>query len=94
VEQDLSEHLAAHGIELAAETESHYLLARGDCIALVERHNHTMGSTGVLTENGLAYLIWRDGRGFLKSKLAEIPASPRQIADIARFSQDLAAALR
>ncbi len=79
---------------MAAETETHYLFTRDNCLALVERHQGTIGSTGVLTEDGLSYLIWRDGRAFLKSKTAEIAASREQAEAIEAFSRDLAAALR
>ena len=94
MEQVLSERLIASGIQLAAETEGHYLLTRDNCISLVERREGSIGSTGVLTEHGLAYLIWHDGQAFLKSKTAEIPATEDQVAAIQRFSQDLTAALR
>jgi hypothetical protein len=93
MEEAIREWLAASGIQLAAETESHYLFTRDNCIALVERRGNSIGSTGMLTESGIAYLIWRDGQAFLKSKTAEIPASAEQIAAISSFSRDLAAAL-
>jgi hypothetical protein len=94
LEQTLTERLSASGIQLAAETEAHYLFVRDNCIALVERRATSIGSTGVLTEQGLAYLVWRDGQAFLKSKAAEMPASEEQIAAVQSFSHDLAAALR
>ena len=46
----------------------------------------------MMTEQGLAYLIWRDGQAFLKSKSAEMPPTRSRLRD-RRFSQDLAAAL-
>ena len=88
-----AEKLAASGIQLAAETETHYLFTRDNCIALVERREGTIGSTGVLTEHGIAYLIRRDGESFLRSKTVEILASPEQVTVIEAFSRDLAAAL-
>jgi hypothetical protein len=88
-----SESLAASGILLAAETETHYLFTRDNCIALVERRASSIGSTGILTEHGIAYLIWRDGQAFLKSKAAEAPASADEVAAVQSFSQDLAAAI-
>ena len=86
--------LAPFGILLAAETEGHYLFTRENCIALVDRKAGSIGSTGMMTDDGLAYLVWREGQAFLKSKAAEIPASDEQIDAVRRFSQDLAAALR
>jgi hypothetical protein len=85
--------LAASGIQLVAETAGHCLFTRDNCIALVERREGTIGSTGILTEQGLAYLVWRDGQAFFKSKSAEIPAGEEQIRAVRQFSQDLAAAL-
>ena len=93
MDQFQAERLAASGIQVAAETEAHSLLTRGNCIALVDRHGG-IGSTGLLTENGLSYLVWRDGQALLKSKTAEIPATDEQLAAVQTFSQDLAAALR
>jgi hypothetical protein len=89
----MTESLAASGIQLVAETTSHYLFTRDNCIALVERSVGTIGSTGIMTEQGLAYLIWRDGQAFLKSKSAEIPATGEQLTAIRQFSQELARAL-
>ena len=89
----MTESLAAAGIQLVAETVSHYLFARDTCIALVERSAGTVGSTGIMTEQGLAYLIWRDGQAFLKSKSAEIPATGEQLTAIRQFSEELARAL-
>lgn len=86
-------HLAAIGIRIAAETDSHYLLTRDDLIVLLDRTTNTQGSTGILTGEGLAYLIWRDGQAYLKSKTAEIPATEEQVAAIRRFSQDIQSAL-
>jgi len=85
--------LAASGIQLAAETEAHYLFTRDNCIALVERSEGTIGSTGVLTEHGLAYLVRREGQPLLKSKTSELPATQEQVAAIEAFSKDLAEAL-
>ena len=84
----------AFGIALAAETETHYLFFRDNCLALVERRSNTIGSTGMMTELGIAYLVWRDGQAFLKSKATETPATGEQVAEVQRFSHDLAAALR
>ena len=89
-----AERLAAVGIQLVAETASHYLFSRDNCIALVERAGGSLGSTGMMTEQGLAYLIWRGGEAFLKSKTGETAATEEQVSTIRRFSQDLEAALR
>jgi len=54
------EQLANLGIQLVAETQSHFLFTRENMIALVARTSEgfgTVGSAGVLTEHGLAYLV-------------------------------------
>ena len=92
----IAESLRHANIQLAAETAGHYLFTRDNCIALVERRDGTfgsIGSTGMLTGEGLAYLIWRDGQAFFKSKTAEVPAPAEQLAAVRQFSQDLAGAL-
>ena len=84
------------GIQLAAETATHFLFVRDECLALVERRDGAYGSiggTGMMTGHGLAYLVWRDGRAYLKSKSAEAPAADAQVAAIRRFSRDLESAL-
>jgi hypothetical protein len=91
--QSVEARLAAAGIQLVAETASHRLFARDNFIALVGRRTGSVGSTGMLTEQGLAYLIWRDGCAYVKSKSAEIPAAEEQVAAIRQFSRDLEAAL-
>ena len=88
--------LAAAGIQLVTETKTHFLFVRDNFIALVERRNDgfgSIGSTGMMTENGLAYLVWRGEQAFLKSKTGEQPAAQTQVDEIRRFSADLTAAL-
>jgi hypothetical protein len=85
--------LAERGIQAVAETESHVLYARDNLIALLERRHGTIGSTGMLTGDGLAYLIWRDGQAYLKSKHAENAATEQQVEAVRRFSEDLAGAM-
>jgi hypothetical protein len=46
-----------------------------------------------MTEQGLAYLVWRDGQPYLASKGGETPASAEQVETIRRFSEDLNNAL-
>ena len=66
------------------------IYVREECIAVV---GGTQGSTGMLTPQGLAYLIWREGQPFLASKGAEVPATPEQVEAIRKFSEDLKSAL-
>ncbi|MGO4879402.1 MAG: hypothetical protein ACLP59_01110 [Bryobacteraceae bacterium] len=88
--------LASTGIQLLTETNSYAMFARDNLIALVERTAAgygSIGSTGMLTESGLAYLIWRDGRAFLAGKGFEYPATDEQVEAVRKFSEDLKAAL-
>jgi len=68
------------------------MFARDNLIALVERTPEgfgSIGSTGVWTERGIAYLIWREDRAYLAGKGFEQPATEDQMAAVRRFSEDL-----
>lgn len=72
------------------------MFARENLVALVARTPEgfgNIGSTGVWTEHGIAYLVWREGRAFLAGKGFEQPASDEQVMAVRRFSEDLKAAL-
>lgn len=89
--------LGSTGIRLLAETCTYYMFGRDNLIALVERTPEgcgSIGGTGILTERGLAYLIWRDGLALLAGKGFEQPATDEQVAAVRIFSEDLKAALR
>jgi hypothetical protein len=47
----------------------------------------------MMTEQGLAYLVWRDGQPYLAAKGGETPATPEQVETIRKFSEDLNTAL-
>ena len=66
------------------------LYVRGNCLAAV---GGTQGSTGFMTESGLCYLVWRDGAALLVSKGGESPATPEQVEEIRKFTEDLKSAL-
>ena len=88
--------LGATGIQLLSETPTHYLFARDNLVALVERTPRgcgSIGGTGILTERGLAYLVWREGQALLAGKGFEQPAGAEQVAAVRAFSADLKAAL-
>jgi hypothetical protein len=70
------------------------IYVRDNCIAAVGgAHRDNQGSTGMMTEQGLAYLVWRDGRPYLAVKGGETPATPEQVETIRKFSEDLNDAL-
>jgi hypothetical protein len=81
-------------IRLMAEGASVSIYVRGHCIAAVGGAGQAnQGSTGLMTEQGLAYLVWRDGQAFLAGKGGETAATAEQVETIQQFSRDLAAAL-
>jgi len=72
------------------------LYVRDNCIAAVGNASGGslgQGSTGMMTDQGLTYLVWRDGRPYLSGKNGEAPATPEQVAAIQKFSEDLKDAL-
>jgi hypothetical protein len=88
--------LGSTAIQLLSETRAYAIFARDNLIALVERTAEgygSIGGTGILTERGLAYPIWRDGLALLAGKGFEQPATDEQMAAMRKFSQDLKAAL-
>ena len=77
-------------IRLMVEGPAVSIYMRDNCVAAV---GGTQGSTGIMTEHGLAYLVWREGQPFLAAKGSETPATPEQVETIRKFSEDLNTAL-
>jgi len=68
------------------------IYVRDNCMAAVGTAPGTaqgQGSTGMMTEQGLAYLVWHEGQAFLEGKGGRIPATPEQVEAIRKFSDDL-----
>ena len=81
-------------IRLMVEGPAVSIYARDNCIAAVGGNlGSNQGSTGMMTEQGLAYLVWRDGRPYLAAKGGETPATADQVETIRKFSEDLGNAL-
>jgi hypothetical protein len=78
------------GIRKMVEGPGVSLYARGNCVCAV---GGTQGSTGLMTGQGLAYLVWREGVALLVSKSGETPAAPEQLEEIRTFTEDLKSAL-
>jgi hypothetical protein len=96
VNSAIADRLANQGIQVLSEGDKVFLFARDTCVALVERREAgigSIGSTGVMTETGLAYLVWRGGQAMLVGKAGEQAAADAQVEAIRRFSADLKAAL-
>jgi hypothetical protein len=88
--------LESSGIQLLSETAAYAMFTRDNLIALVERSGAGFGgagSTGIMTEQGLGYLVWREGQAFVTGKGFELPASDEQVAAARKFSEDLQALL-
>jgi hypothetical protein len=78
------------GIRKVVEGPAVSLYVRGNCIAAV---GSTQGSTGLMTDVGLAYLVWHGDIAMLAAKGSETPATPEQVEEIRKFTEDLKSAL-
>jgi hypothetical protein len=93
---EIADRLSDLKIQMLVEGEGHYVFARDACVALVGRTAAgfgSIGSTGLMTDTGLAYLVWREGEARLSGKGSEAAAAPEQVEAIRRFSEDLRTAL-
>ncbi len=92
----VAERLASLNIQIAAEGPKHFVFVRENCVALVERAGTgygSVGSTGMMTESGLVYLLWHGRHPVLAGKSGERPAEAAEVESIRRFSEDLKSAL-
>ena len=93
------ERLVAAQINLipAVEISTHFIFERDGFAALVERKGEQfggIGAAGLLTDKGLAPLVWRGEEAFFVGKGFEQPADPDQIEKLRRFLAYLKSALR
>ena len=89
---EIAARLQALHIECFATEKGYTFYTRDNCAAI--GHGASLGSSGMMTDTGLAYLTWRDGRAYLAAHGGgESPASPEQVETLRRFSGDLKAAL-
>jgi len=96
VSPEIAARLDALDIRLMAEAQAYSMFVRGDCLALACRGPQgfaSLGSSGMMTAQGLAFLVWREGQPLLVAKESEAPAKPDQVEKIRRFSADLKSAL-
>ena len=91
------ERLAASGISLIpADLKGHYIFERGGFLALVERSPSgfgRVGAAGLLTEKGLAPLVWRGQESWFVARGFEERASSEQVEALRSFQRDLESAL-
>ncbi len=91
------EKIAAAGIQIVpAEINSHFLFARDGFAVLVERRGDALGnigSSGLMSDRGLAVLVWRGPKAFFVVRGFEQEATPEQVAQLRAFAADLRNAL-
>ena len=89
---EIAARLQALHIECFATEKGYTLYTRENCAAI--GHGASLGSSGMMTDTGLAYLTWREGRAYFAAHGGgESPAAPEQVETLRRFSDDLKAAL-
>lgn len=93
------ERVLAARIELVPDLKvtSHYVFTRDGFVALVEKRDGAfgnIGTPGLVTEQGFAALMWREGNGVFTGRGFELPATPDQVEAIRAFDRDLREALR
>ena len=89
---EIAARLAQLHIESFATEKGYTFYTRGNCAAI--GHGASVGSSGIMTDSGLAYLTWREGVAYLASHGGnEAPAGPDQVEAVRRFSEDLKTAL-
>ena len=96
MKREVTERLLSLQIQIVSETKSHYVFARDNCIALVDRTHSGLGcigGTGLMTEAGLCYLMWKETGPTLKGKSGERIATPAEVSAAQQFSRDLKSAL-
>lgn len=89
--------MAALGIEpIELDLKRHTMVHRDGFVALLERTPagyRGAGAAGLLTERGLAPLVWRGEQAWFVAKGSETLASPEQIDLLRCFQADLASIL-
>ncbi|HEU0121084.1 MAG TPA: hypothetical protein VFQ91_11215 [Bryobacteraceae bacterium] len=93
------ERVLAARIELIPDMKisTHYVFTRDGFASLVEKRDGgfgNVGTPGLVTENGFAALLWREGEGVFVGRGFEVPATSEQVEGIRAFDRDLNEALR
>jgi hypothetical protein len=68
------------------------LFTRDNCAAFAHERPEgvSIGSSGLMTEDGLAFLVWREGQAYLAVHGGkQVPATSEQVEAIQHFSEDL-----
>ncbi len=89
--------LESLNIQWMVHAEGYAVFTRGDLIAMANCADNgriaSLGSTGMMTDNGLAYLAWRGGPVLAAHGGKEILATAEQAETIQQFSAELKTAL-
>jgi hypothetical protein len=97
VSPEIAARLESFNIQWMFNESGYAVFTRGDLVAVSNFVNGgvaSLGSTGIMTDNGLSYLTWRDGRPVLSAHGGkEMPASEEQAECIRCFSAELKRAL-
>jgi hypothetical protein len=92
VTPEIAARLAESDIQMAAQAKEYCMFVRDNCVALVQTAGDrftSMGSSGLMTERGLAYLLWHDGKAMLSTHGSQVEADAGQVEAIRKFSEDL-----
>lgn len=97
--QAIFERLAADNIQIipTPELSTHFLFERDGFVSLVERSANGFaksGAPGLLTEQGIAQLVWRKELAYFVTKGFERQASAQEVDQLRHFSRDLSNALK
>jgi hypothetical protein len=91
--QEIFERLVAANIQLLpAVLPSHFAFERDGLVALVEKRGDGfghIGTPGLLTERGVAQLVWRGGQAVFVDKGWEAPATEAEVLSVRAFAADL-----
>ena len=92
--EEILKKLAGAGIELipAMEISTHFVFERGGFVALVERRESgfgNLGAPGILTEQGMAHLVWRGESAFFVTRGWERAAEAEEVTGLRGFAEDL-----
>jgi hypothetical protein len=96
VNPEIAARLESVGINWSWNAKGYSLLSRGECAAFAHDQpaGLSLGSSGIMTEAGFAFLLWRDGQAYLAVHGGiETPATAEQQDMLRQFSNDLKAAL-
>lgn len=93
---EIAARLRSLRIDWFASEKGYTFFTRENCAAIahLRADGFDLGSTGMMTGAGFAYLMWRDGRAYFAAHgAAETLASADQVEAVRQFSADLKAAL-